>query len=96
MARGDVAERQRRPQVDAASGVVAAHDAGHVASRRIQAGDGLARVVEDLCVLIDFEPGKGTETTRFDFHGIERPLFDRRDAGVGLLQRITLFAVVGR
>lgn len=96
MARGDVAESQRRPQVDTASGVVAAHDAGHVTSRRIQAGDGPARVVEDLGVLIDLEPGESAETTRFDFHGIERPLFNRRDAGVGLLQRIALFAVVGR
>ncbi|MNT65205.1 hypothetical protein D3C72_2031700 [compost metagenome] len=75
---------------------MAAHDAGHVGSRRIQAADGLPRVVEDLGVLIDLESGKGAETARFDFHGIERTLFDGCDAGVGLLARIALFAVVGR
>ena len=55
-----------------------------------------ARFVEDLGVLVDLESGEGAEAAGLDFHGIERALFDRRDARVGLLQRITLLAVVGR
>ena len=96
MARGDVAEGQRRAEIDAASGVVTAHDAGHVAARRVQAGDGLRRAVQDLGMMVDLEPGEGTEAARLDFHGIEGALFDRRDAWVGLLQCVTLLAVVSK
>lgn len=95
MPRGDVAEGQRRAQIDAAGGVVPAHDAGHVAARRIQTCDGLTCVVEDLSVCVDLEPGEGAEATGLDLHCVERALFDRRDAGVGLLPRIALLAVIG-
>ncbi|MOA45692.1 hypothetical protein D3C78_1681160 [compost metagenome] len=73
-----------------------AHDAGHVAARRVQAGDRLRRIIQDLGMLVDLEPGEGAEAARLDFHGIERALFDRRDAWVGMLQCVTLLAVVGR
>ncbi|MNL04217.1 hypothetical protein D3C87_1247820 [compost metagenome] len=93
---GDVAEGQRRADVDAAGGIVAAHDAGHVAARRIQPGNGLTRVIQHLGVRVDLEPGERAEAARLDFHGVKRTLFDRRDTRVGLLQGVTLFAVVGR
>src|SRR5689334_9849664 len=85
MARGDVAEGQRRAKIDAASGVMTAHDARHVAARRIQPGDGLRRVVQDLGMWVDLEPGEGAEAARLDLDGIERALFDWRDTWVGLL-----------
>ncbi|MNT79729.1 hypothetical protein D3C71_1929990 [compost metagenome] len=46
-------------------------------------------------MMVDLEPGEGTEAARLDFHGIEGALFDRCDAWVGLLQCVTLLAVVG-
>jgi len=85
MPRGDVAEGEGRAKIDAAGGVVAAHDAGHVATRCIQPGDGLARLAKDLGVFVDLEPGESAKAAWLDFHGIKGTLFDRRDARVGLL-----------
>lgn len=93
---GDVAERQRRAEVDPACRIMPAHDAGHVATCRVEPGDGLAMGVEHLCLRVDPEPGKGAEAARLHFHGIKRAGLYWGNAGVGKVRRIALFAVVGR
>ena len=45
---------------------------------------------------VDLEPGEGAEAARLHLHRVERALFDRRHARIGLLRRIALFAVVRR
>ncbi len=92
----DPAEGHRRAEGDAAAGVVAAHHAGHVVAGSVQTGDRRAVGAQHLGVGIDRQPGEGAQTAGHDLHRVERPLLDRRDAGVGAgVLRVALHAVVG-
>ena len=82
---GDVAEGHRRAEIDAAGGVVAAHDARHVGPGRIQPRDRRAVCVQHAGAGIGLQSGEGAEAAGDHLDGVERPAFDRRDAGVGLV-----------
>ena len=51
--------------------------------------------VERAGVLVGLDAGIGAEVADHHLDGVERAVPDRRDAGVGAVQRVTLIAVVG-
>src|ERR1700712_2770181 len=91
----DIAERQRRAERDACAGIVAAHDAGHVVARGIEARDRLAVAIERARVLVGLYSCVSAEIANHHLDGVERPVLDRRDAGIRPMQRVALVAVIG-
>ena len=95
MTTGDIAEGHRRSEIDAACGIVPAHDAGRVRADRIQARDRLARAGQNARLGVGVQPGEGAEAAGNDLDRVERPCLDGRHTGVGLLRRIATSPFVG-
>ena len=94
---GDVAKGHGGPEGDAATGVVAAHDAVHVVAPGVQTRNGLALGVEHLGVCVATQACESAQAARHHAHGVKRPLLQRGHAGVGASVRgVALDAVVGR
>src|SRR5207302_9598426 len=91
----DIAERQRRAERDAGAGIVAAHDARHIVADRIEARDRLSGRVQCAGAGVGPDAGVSAEITDHHLDRTERAVRDRRDAGVGAVQRIALVAVIG-
>jgi len=59
MLSGDIAEGQRRPQGDARTRTIAAHDARHVVARGVEAANDAAISVERTRMRVGLDAGAG-------------------------------------
>src|SRR5262249_14462482 len=90
MLAGDIAKGERRSERDAGAGIIAAHDARHVVAGGIEALDHLASRIERPRIRVGLDPGIGAEIADHHLDGVERPVFDRRDARVRSILRVSL------
>ena len=95
MPAGDIAEGQRGPERDAGARIVPAHDARHVVAGGVKPVNGAAVGIERAGMLVGPDAGIGAEIADHELDRIEGRAFERRDAGIGAVQRVALVAVVG-
>ena len=92
----DVSEGHGRTEIDAARGIEAGHDTGHVGAYRVESRDRPAVTIQNLCRGIRLQAGEGSEAAGLHLHGIEGTPLDRRHARIGPVRGIALLPVVGR
>ena len=93
---GDVAESHCGAKRDAATRVVAAHDARHVVAARVETSDRSSVCIKHTSRLVGAKAGKGAEAAGYDLDGVERSILDGGNARIRAMTGITLHAVVWR
>ena len=90
MASGDEPEGYSRTKIDAAGGIVIAHDARHIGPDGIEARDRRAVCAQHTGVRVRPQTGEGPEAARQYLYRVEGAVLKRRDARVGLDRSIPL------
>src|SRR5260370_35053540 len=90
-----MAEGEGRPERVARSWIAAVHDRVHIVAAGVRLADRGSATVQHSAVLVGEQARRGSEVARIDRDGIERRLFDRRNARVWLVGRIAGIALIG-
>src|SRR5260370_40970826 len=95
MLRREIAEGERRTELEARTRIGAVHDRVHIVAAGVKLADRGSATVQPSAVLVGEQARRGSEVARIDRDGIERRLFDRRNARVWLVVRIAEIALIG-
>src|SRR5260370_27756723 len=95
MLRREIAEGERRTELEARTRIGAVHDRVHIVAAGVKLADRGPATVRTSPVRVGEKARRGSEVARIDRDGIERRLFDRRNARVWLVVRIAEIALIG-